>query len=131
MARRWLDGGKVLSEISRGVTGKVPSKEERAGAHQNGGSTVRRRKRRWVAGFVGGEGAPVGGDDGCEVRGVVDGGGARPESVRRRGFWWPEAAVQAWEAVGRVGRSRGAVGEEWRRENERGSERGGNGSAAA
>jgi hypothetical protein len=37
-------------------------------------------------------------------------------------------AVQAWGAVGRVGRSRGGVGEEWRRENERGSERGRNGS---
>jgi hypothetical protein len=37
----------------------------------------------------------------------------------------------AWEAVGRVGHLRGGVREEWRRENERGSERGGNGSAAA
>jgi hypothetical protein len=33
--------------------------------HRNGGSTVRRRKRRWAAAFVGGEGAPVGGDSGC------------------------------------------------------------------
>jgi hypothetical protein len=40
-------------------------------------------------------------------------------------------AVRAREAVGRVGRSRGGVGEEWRRENERGNERGGNSSAAA
>jgi hypothetical protein len=36
----------------------------------------------------------------------------------------------AREAVGRVRRSRGGVREEWRRENERGSERGGNGSVA-
>jgi hypothetical protein len=36
----------------------VPSKEERAGAHQNSGSTVRRRKRHRAAAFVGGV-APV------------------------------------------------------------------------
>jgi hypothetical protein len=50
-----------------GVTGKVPDKEERAGSHRNGGSTVRRCKRRRAATFVGGEGAPVGGDGGCGV----------------------------------------------------------------
>jgi hypothetical protein len=77
-----------------GVTGKVPDKEERAGAHRNGGSTVRRRKRRPAAAFIGGEGAPVGGDGGCGVlqhrggahRGVADGGGARPESARESGL---------------------------------------------
>jgi hypothetical protein len=47
-----------------GVTEKVPDKQERAGAHRNGGSTVRRRKRRRAVAFVGGEGAQVGGDDG-------------------------------------------------------------------
>jgi hypothetical protein len=42
-------------------------------------------------------------------RGVVDGGGAWLESVLRRGFRWPKAAVRAWEAVGRVGHSRGGL----------------------
>jgi hypothetical protein len=46
---------------------KVPGKEERAGAHRNGGSTVRRRKRCRTTAFVGGEGPPMGGDDGCGV----------------------------------------------------------------
>jgi hypothetical protein len=41
------------------VTGKVPGKEERAGAHQNDGSTVGRRKQRQTVVFDGGEGAPV------------------------------------------------------------------------
>jgi hypothetical protein len=50
-----------------GVTGKVPGKEERAGAYRNGGSTVRRRKRHRATVFVGGEGGPVGGDGGCGV----------------------------------------------------------------
>jgi hypothetical protein len=49
-----------------GVTGKVSGKE-RAGAHRNGGSTVRRCKRRRAAAFDDGEGAPVGGDGGCGV----------------------------------------------------------------
>jgi hypothetical protein len=66
-ARQWLDGGKVLSETSRGSRGKVPGKEERAGAHRNDGSMVRRRKRRRAAVFIGGEGALVGGDGGCGV----------------------------------------------------------------
>jgi hypothetical protein len=42
-----------------GVTGKVLGKEERIGAHRNGGSTVRRYQQRRAATFVGGEGAPV------------------------------------------------------------------------
>jgi hypothetical protein len=37
-----------------GVMGKVPGKEERAGAHRDDGSTVRQRKRRRAAAFVGG-----------------------------------------------------------------------------
>jgi hypothetical protein len=49
----------VLPEISRGVTGKAPGKEERTGVHRNGGSTVRRCQRRRAAVFVGGEGSPV------------------------------------------------------------------------
>jgi hypothetical protein len=50
-----------------GVTGKVPGKKERVGAHRNGGSTVRRCKQHRAAAFIGGEGAPVGGDGGCGV----------------------------------------------------------------
>jgi hypothetical protein len=49
----------VLLETSSGVTGNVPGKEEKAGAHRNDGSMVRRGKRRRAAAFVGGEGAPV------------------------------------------------------------------------
>jgi hypothetical protein len=37
----------------------VPGKKERAGAHQNGGPTVRRRKRRRAMAFNGGGVAPV------------------------------------------------------------------------
>jgi hypothetical protein len=59
----------------------VSGKEERAGAHRNAGSTVRRCKRRRAEAFVGGEGAPVvagGGDEalqlgrGEEVRGLQE-----------------------------------------------------------
>jgi hypothetical protein len=91
----------------------VPGRKERAGAHRNDGSTVRRRKWRRAAAFVGGEGAPLGGDGGCGVlqhrrskgggggnckklqgliaqggaqRGVADDGGARPESARESGL---------------------------------------------
>jgi hypothetical protein len=77
-------------------------KSDGGGAYPSGGTAGRRRKSFRATTFVGGEGAPV-----------VGGGGL------------------AREAVVRVGRSRGGVGEEWRWENERGSERGGNGSAAA
>jgi hypothetical protein len=89
----------------------VSGKEERAGAHRNGGLMVRRCKQRRAAAFVDGEGAPVGGDGGCGVlqhrrgkgvrkmqeiagigssggahRGAADNGGARPESVRESGL---------------------------------------------
>jgi hypothetical protein len=63
LTRRW----QGVAEALEGVTGKVPDKEERAGTHRNGGSMVRWRKRRRAAAFVGGEGAPVGGDGGCGV----------------------------------------------------------------
>jgi hypothetical protein len=61
---RWRQG--VAGDLE-GVTGKVPGKEKRAGVHRNGGSTVRWHKRRRAVAFVGGEGAPVGGDGGCGV----------------------------------------------------------------
>jgi hypothetical protein len=63
VARRWQGAAGDLE----GVMGKVPGKEEKAGAHRDGGSTVRQRKRRRAAAFVGGEGAPVGGDGRCVV----------------------------------------------------------------
>jgi hypothetical protein len=58
-----------------GVTGKVPGKEERTGAHRNDGSTVRRCQRRRAAAFVGGEGAPMvfGGGDEVLQLGRVEG----------------------------------------------------------
>ncbi len=37
----------------------MPGKEERAGAHRNGGSTARREESSRTAAFTGGEGAPV------------------------------------------------------------------------
>jgi hypothetical protein len=61
-----LTGGSVVARRQQGVagdlegaTGKVPGKEERVGAHQNGGSTVRQRKRHRAAVFIGGGVAPV------------------------------------------------------------------------
>jgi hypothetical protein len=42
-----------------GATWKVPGKEERAGAHRNGGSTTRREESSGTAAFASGEGAPV------------------------------------------------------------------------
>jgi hypothetical protein len=60
-----------------GVTGKVSGKEERSGAHRNGGSTVRRCQRRRAAAFVGGEGAPVVAGGGDEVLQLGRGEGVR------------------------------------------------------
>jgi hypothetical protein len=51
--------------------------------------------------------------------------------AKEGGLGWPEAVVRAREAVGTVGRSRGGVGEEWRRENTRDRERGASGERAA
>jgi hypothetical protein len=59
--RRWQG---VAGDLE-GATGRVPGKEERVGAHRNGGSTVRQRKWRRAAVFNGGGVAPV----------VVDKGG--------------------------------------------------------
>jgi hypothetical protein len=113
MARR---GQGVAGDLD-GVTGKVPGKEERAGAHWNGGSMVRWRKRRRVVAFVGGEGAPVGGDGRCGVRGVADGGDAQPESTRESGL----------PAAGCGGPGAGSGGEAWalERRSQRGVETGG------
>jgi hypothetical protein len=67
----------VLPEISRGVTGKVPGKEERTGAHRNNGSMVRRCQRRRAVAFIGGEGAPVVAGGGDEVLQLGRGEGVR------------------------------------------------------
>jgi hypothetical protein len=53
---RWRKG--VAGDLER-TTGKVPGDKERAGAHRNGGSTLRRRKRRRAAVFNAGWVAPV------------------------------------------------------------------------
>jgi hypothetical protein len=60
-----LAGGSAVAQQRQGVagdlegvTGKVPGKEERAGAYRNGGPTVRRHKWRRAVVFVGGV-APV------------------------------------------------------------------------
>jgi hypothetical protein len=50
VARRRQGGAEDLE----GATGEASGKEERAGAHRNGVSTVRRSKRRRVAAFKGG-----------------------------------------------------------------------------
>jgi hypothetical protein len=61
-----LTGGSAVSRRRQGVagdlegvTGKVSGKEERAGAHWNGGSTAMREESSGTAAFAGGEGAPV------------------------------------------------------------------------
>jgi hypothetical protein len=136
------------------VTRKVSDKEERIGAHRNDGSTVRWCKRHRSAAFVGGEGAPVVAGGGDEVLQLGRGGGVRdlqeilgigssgrssPGGWRtavvlswnprgRGGCRWPEAAVWVRGAVGKLGRSREGVGEEWGWEDEWSSA---SGSAAA
>jgi hypothetical protein len=120
----------VLPETSRGSWGKCRAR--------------RRRVDGEAATFVGGEGALVGGDDGCGVLQHWRGKGR--EKIARKcrdwqlgeeltGEWrtaavlgrnpqgrvycqWLEAAVRVRGAVGRLGRLRGGVGEEWRREDE-------------
>jgi hypothetical protein len=103
----------------------VPGKEERVGAHRNGGSTVRRRKRRQAAAFVGGEGAPVGCDSGCGVLQHRRGKGVRKlqeiagigssgrSSQGSGGRWRCSAGIHKgeWVACGR--RLRSVCGERW------------------
>jgi hypothetical protein len=127
-----LTGGSAVARQRQGVAGdlegvagKVSVKEERAGAHRNGGSTVRRRKRHRAAAFVGGEGAPVGGDGGCGVlqhrrgkgvrklqenTGIGSSGRSSPGSGRRRRC---SAGIHKgeWAAGGR--RRRSGCGERW------------------
>jgi hypothetical protein len=101
----------------------VPGKEERAGAHRNGGSTVRRCKRCWAVAFIGGEGAPVGGDGGCGVlqhwrgkgvrklqenAGIGSSGRSSPESGGRR---WCSAGIREGEWAAGGWRRRSGCGE--------------------
>jgi hypothetical protein len=94
---RWRQG--VAGDLE-GVTGKVSGKEERAGAHRNGGSTVRRCKWRRAAAFVGGEGAPVVASGGDEVLQLGRGEGVRD--------------LQEISGIGSSGRSSPGSGR-WRR----------------
>jgi hypothetical protein len=48
VARQW----QGVAEDLEGAMVKVPGKEKRVGAHQNGGSTVRRHIRRRAAGLL-------------------------------------------------------------------------------
>jgi hypothetical protein len=103
----------------------VSDKEERAGAHRNDGSMVRRCKRRRAAAFVSWEGAPVGGDGGCgvlqhrrgkgvrkmqEITGIGSSRRSSPRSGERRrcsaGIHEGEWAVGGW-------RRRSGCGERW------------------
>jgi hypothetical protein len=110
-----------------GVTGKVPCKEERAGAQRNGGSMVRWCKRRRAAAFVGREGAPVGGDGRCgvlqhrrgkgarklqEIVGIGSSGRSSPGSGGRRRC---SAGIHEgeWAAGARCRRRRSGCGEWW------------------
>jgi hypothetical protein len=107
------------------VTGKVPGKEERTGAHRNDGSTGRRCQRRRAAAFVGGEGAPVvagGGDevlqlgrgegvrDLPEISGIGSSGRSSPGSGGRR---WCSAGIREGEGVADGRRRRSGCGERW------------------
>jgi hypothetical protein len=121
-----LAGGSAVARRRQGVAGdlegvmrKAPDEEERAGAHRNGGLTVRRRKWRRAAAFVSGEDAPVDGDGGCGVlqhrrgKGVrklqeIAGVGSSGRSSPGSGGWWQCSAgihEGEWAAGGRRRRS--------------------------
>jgi hypothetical protein len=127
-----LAAGSAVTRRQQGVAGdlegvalKVPGKEERAGAHRNGGSTVRRCKRRRATAFVGGEGAPVvagGGDevlqlgrgegvrDLKEISGIASSGRSSPGRGGQR-----RCSVGIYEGEGAAGgrRRRSRCGERW------------------
>jgi hypothetical protein len=120
-----------------GSTGEAPGKEERAGVHQNDGSTAMQCKRHRAAAFNGDRVAPVVVDEGGWVlrlegdprvsgsgqlreraarRGVhrrlVDGGDARTESGVEEGLrWWKTDEVDAW-AMGTSVRRSGVDGQD-------------------
>jgi hypothetical protein len=89
----------------------VPAKEERAGAHRNGGSTARREESSGTAAFASGEGAPVvvvECDEVLQLRrgmGVRDLqeiariGGSGRSSPGNGGRWWRSAGIRAREGL--------------------------------
>jgi hypothetical protein len=119
----------------------VPGKEERTGAHRNGGSTVRRCQRRRAAAFVGGEEAPVvagGGDEVLQlerVEGVRDLqeisgiGSSRRNSPGSGGRRRCSAKIREGEGVAGGRRRRSECRERWGSSGarEEGSERSGDG----
>jgi hypothetical protein len=100
----------------------VTGKEERAGAHRNSGSTVRRRKRHRAAAFIGGEGALVGGDGGCGVLQHRRGKGVRKlqenEGIGSSGRSSPRSGGQRRCSAGIREGEWAAGGWRWRREDE-------------
>jgi hypothetical protein len=123
----------------------TPGRSGGRGAYLSDGTAGRRRRSFGVAAFIGGEGSPVvagGGDEVLQLgrgEGVRDlqeiariGSSGRSSQGRARtaavldrnprgrvGCRWPEAVVWVRGAVGKLGRSKGWVREEWRREVER------------
>jgi hypothetical protein len=124
-----LTGGSVVAHRWQGIAdehrwgpGVASGKEERTGAHRNGGSTARRRKRHRAAVFNGGGVAPVVIDEGgwvLQLEGdpgvrwrrsiegksssegrspeVADGGDAQTESGTEEGLWWWKTSEEdAW-----------------------------------
>jgi hypothetical protein len=127
-----------------GVTGKVSGKEERTGAHRNGGSTVRQCKRCRAAAFVGGEGAPVvvgRGDEVLQLRrgervrdlqeilGIGSSGRSSPGSGERRRC---SAGIREGEGAAGGRRRRSGCRERWGNSGarEEGLERSGDGRAS-
>jgi hypothetical protein len=127
----------------------VSGKEERAGAHRNGGSTVRRCKRRRAAAFVGGEGAPVvagvgdealqlgrgkGVRDLQEISGIGSSGRSSPGGGGQR---WCSAGIREGEGAAGGRRRRSGCGEQWgssgtrEKESERSGDRRASGAALA
>jgi hypothetical protein len=89
-----------------GIAGKVLGKEERTGAHRNGGSTVRRCQRSQAVAFVGGEAAPVVAGGGDEVLQLRRGEGVR-DLPEISGVPWGLAPIGGWHpAANRARRSR-------------------------
>jgi hypothetical protein len=134
VARRWQG---VAGDLV-GATGKVSGKEERAGAHRNGGSTVRREESSGTTAFAGEEGALVvvvecdevlqlGRGKGVrELQEIVRIGGSGRSSPGNGGKWRRSAGIRAREGLpvargggpraGRGGERCGAReggGEEW------------------
>jgi hypothetical protein len=94
-----------------GATGKMPGKEERAGAHRNGGSTARREESSETAAFAGWEGAPVVmvecdevlrlgmGNGVWELQEIARIGGSERSSPGNGGRWWRSAGIRAREGL--------------------------------